>query len=224
MNRLKTKKGLLILLVTLVVVVIVVTMNQKSEKPETIETPKKVTSRIAYISTDFNQNTFTDGNELKLLKELKICDTTILDGQLGSCSPKFFRFFKLNDQVSLRNAFLLLVNGAAYPNDPENFKSRRILIFEREKGQLVLTNTIKGNVIERRKNGPSTYDDLVIRFRLDEYNEAYHCLFKWKEGKYEFNRCEELYSYSCKGKVKPELVDSVSIEVNKILHDEKLLY
>jgi hypothetical protein len=130
----------------------------------------------------------------------------------------------LNDQVSLRNAFLLLVNGAAYPNDPENFKSRRILIFEREKGQLVLTNTIKGNVIERRKNGPSTYDDLVIRFRLDEYNEAYHCLFKWKEGKYEFNRCEELYSYNCKGKVKPELIDSVSIEVNKILHDEKLLY
>jgi hypothetical protein len=224
MNRLKTKKGLLIVFVTLVVVVIMVTMNQKSENPKEIETPIKETSRIEYISTDFNQNAFTDGNELKLLKELNICDTTILDGQLGSCSPKFFRFFKLNDQVSLRNAFLLLVNGAAYPNDPENFKSRRILIFEREKGQLVLTNTIKGNVIERRKNGPSTYDDLVIRFRLDEYNEAYHCLFKWKEGKYEFNRCEELYSYSCKGKVKPELVDSVSIEVNKILHDEKLLY
>jgi hypothetical protein len=223
MNRLKTKKGLLIVFVTLVVVVIMVTMNQKSENPTEIETPIKETSRI-HISTDFNQNAFTDGNELKLLKELKICDTTILDGQLGSCSPKFFRFFKLNDQVSLRNAFLLLVNGAAYPNDPENFKSRRILIFEREKGQLVLTNTIKGNVIERRKNGPSTYDDLVIRFRLDEYNEAYHCLFKWKEGKYEFNRCEELYSYNCKGKVKPELVDSVSIEVNKILHDEKLLY
>jgi len=161
---------------------------------------------------------------LKLLKELKICDTTILDGQPGSCSPKFFRFFKLNDQVSLRNAFLLLVNGAAYPNDPENFKSRRILIFEREKGQLVLTNTIKGNVIERRKNGPSTYDDLVIRFRLDEYDEAYHCVFKWKDGKYEFSSCEELYSYNCKGKVKPELIDSVSIEVNKILHDEKLLF
>jgi hypothetical protein len=224
MNRLKTKKGLLIVFVTLVVVVIMVTMNQKSENPTEIETPIKETSRIEYISTDFNQNAFTDGNELKLLKELNICDTTILDGQLGSCSPKFFRFFNLNDQVSLRNAFLLLVNGAAYPNDPENFKSRRILIFEREKGQLVLTNTIKGNVIERRKNGPSTYDDLVIRFRLDEYNEAYHCLFKWKEGKYEFNRCEELYSYNCKGKVKPELVDSVSIEVNKILHDEKLLY
>ena len=224
MNRLKTKKGLLIILVTLVVVVIVVTMNQKSEKPETIETPKKETSRIEYISTDFNQNAFTDGNELKLLKELKICDTTILDGQLGSCSPKFFRFFNLNDQVSLRNAFLLLVNGAAYPNDPENFKSRRILIFEREKGQLVLTNTIKGNLIERRKNGPSTYDDLVIRFRLAEYDEAYHCVFKWKDGKYVYDSCEELYSYYCKGKVKPELKDSVSIEVNKILHDEKLLH
>ena len=72
MNRLKTKKGLLIVFVTLVVVVIMVTMNQKSENPTVTETPKKETSRIEYISTDFNQNTFTDGNELKLLKELKL--------------------------------------------------------------------------------------------------------------------------------------------------------
>ena len=224
MNRLKSSKTPLFILVIIAVVALVVVMNNQKEDPAIVEKPVKETSRIDYISTDFNQNTFTDGNELKLLKELKLCDTTILDGQLGSCSPKFFRFFKLNDAVSLKNAFLLLVNGAAYPNDPENFKSRRILIFEREKGQLVLTNTIKGNVIERRKNGPSTYDDLVIRFRLDEYDEAYHCVFKWKDGKYEFSSCEELYSYNCKGKVKPELIDSVSIEVNKILHDEKLLF
>jgi hypothetical protein len=130
----------------------------------------------------------------------------------------------LNDAVSLKNAFLLLINGAAFPNDPVKFKSRRILIFEREKGKLIMTNTIKGNIIERRKNGPSTYDDLVIRFRLDQYDEAYHCVFKWKNGKYEFAKCEELFSFNCKGKVKPELVDSVSIEVNKILHEEKLLF
>jgi hypothetical protein len=172
MNRLKSSKTPLFILVIIAVVALVVVMNNQKEDPAIVEKPVKETSRIDYISTDFNQNTFTDGNELKLLKELKLCDTTILDGQLGSCSPKFFRFFKLNDAVSLKNAFLLLVNGAAYPNDPENFKSRRILIFDREKGQLVLTNTIKGNVIERRKNGPSTYDDLVIRFRLDEYDEA----------------------------------------------------
>lgn len=224
MNRLKTKKGLLIILVIISVIVLLVVNKNQKEDPAIVEKPVKETSKVEYISTDFHQNTFTDGNELKLLKELKLCDTTILDGQLGSCSPKFFRFFKLNDAVSLKNAFLLLINGAAFPNDPANFKSRRILIFEREKGQLVLTNTIKGNIIERRKNGPSTYDDLVIRFRLDEYNEAYHCVFKWKEGKYEFDKCEELYSPNCKGKVKPELIDSVSIEVNKILHDEKLLY
>jgi len=64
MNRLKTKKGLLIVFVTLVVVIIMVTMNQKSDEPTVIETPKKETSRIEYISTDFNQNTFTGGNEL----------------------------------------------------------------------------------------------------------------------------------------------------------------
>ena len=70
----------------------------------------------------------------------------------------------------------------------------------------------------------SAFALVYFRFRLDEYDEAYHCVFKWKDGKYEFSSCEELYSYNCKGKVKPELIDSVSIEVNKILHDEKLLF
>jgi hypothetical protein len=224
MNRIKSRKFPLFILVILAVIVLVVVMNQKSSNSDDSEDPKKETSRNEFISTDFNLNSFTDGNELKLLKELNMCDTTIADGQFGSCSPKFFRFFKLNDDVSLKNAFLLLINGAAFPNDPVKFKSRRILIFEREKGKLIMTNTIKGNIIERRKNGPSTYDDLVIRFRLDEYDEAYHCVFKWKNGKYEFDKCEELFSYNCKGKVKPELVDSVSIEVNKILHEEKLLF
>ncbi|MDP4637479.1 MAG: hypothetical protein NWR96_01490 [Crocinitomicaceae bacterium] len=225
MNRLKSKKVPLFILVIIAVIVLVVTMNRNSQKPTKPEQGKvKPRPTIEQISTDFSQNTFTDGNELSLLKELKICDTSILDGQMGSCSPRFFRFFKLNDAVSMKNAFLILVNGAAFPNDPTNFKSRRILIFEREKGQLVMSNTIKGNLIERRKNGPSSYDDLLIRFRLDEFDEAYHCLFKWKNGRYEYDRCEELYSFYCKGKVKPELIDSVSLEVKKILHDEKLLY
>jgi hypothetical protein len=224
MNLLKSLKVPLIFLLIIGVVLLVVNINNNSVKQTIPEKPKKETSRIEYISTDFNQNTFTDGNELTLLKELKLCDTTIIDGQLGSCSPKFFRFFQLNEAVSLKNAFLLLINGMAFPNDPANFKSRRILIFEREKGQLVLINTIKGNLIERRKNGPSTYDDLVIRFRLDEYDEAYHCVFKWKDGKYEFSGCEELFSFHNKGKIKPELIDSVSVEVQKILYEKNLVF
>jgi hypothetical protein len=103
-------------------------MNQKSTNSDVSEDPKKETSRIEYISTDFNLNSFTDGNELKLLKELNMCDTTILDGQFGSCSPKYFRFFKLNDAVSLKNAFLLLINGAAFPNDPVNAEKTVLLL------------------------------------------------------------------------------------------------
>ena len=224
MKQLKSPKLWLLILVGIAISFFVYRqLNGKGKQDKTQATEAKPL-KVEYISTDFKENAFTDGNELALLKELKICDTTLVDGQLGACSPRFFRFFKLNDAVSLKNAFLLLVNGAAYPNDLKNFKSRRILIFEREKGSLVLSNTIKGNLIERRKNGPSTYDDIVIRFRLDDYDEAYHCLFKWKNGRYEYESCEELFSYYCKGKVKPELKDSVSIEVKKILYDEKLLY
>lgn len=182
------------------------------------------TTNVELISTNFKHNKFNDGNELKLLKELNLCDVSISGEIVGSCSPRFFRFFKLNDNVSLNDAFLLLINGIVYPNDKETFKSRRILIYEREKNRLMLTNAFKGNLIERHKNTKSKYDDLVIRFRLDEFDEAYHCKFKWKNGKYKFESCEELFSYYCKGKVKPQLKDSVSIEVLKILNEKNLIF
>ena len=47
------------------------------------------------IFTDFALNKFNSDVEYNLLKELGICDTTRTGDEMGACSPKYFRFFKL---------------------------------------------------------------------------------------------------------------------------------
>lgn len=210
--------GLIVLIAALVLLFFYSKMD--SNKPEL--PPKKVEKK-ELVFTDFKQNVFSEGCEKDLLQEIGVCDSLNQNPNLQPCSPELFKFFKLNQKKSLRDGFILLVNGRLYKDLNTEFASRRILIYEREGGRLVGVNKIKGNIIETRTRDNSDYKDLIIRFRLPEYNEAYHCLYQWNKGRYEFKICEELYSDFCKGKVKAELVDSVSIEVKKILSDEGLV-
>ena len=62
-----------------------ISKDQEDKIPEVIE-----------ISTNFNENEFRTEVEVKLLKELKICDSTMTEDnnlERPSCSPRFFRFF-----------------------------------------------------------------------------------------------------------------------------------
>jgi hypothetical protein len=175
--------------------------------------------KVLEISTDFNLNVFDAGDEQKLLKELKICDSTInADTSLicPSCSPRFFRFFPLKQNKPLNEGFILLVRSGV-----NGFPVRRLLIFERSNGKLVNTNRFIGYIIQMRKK-PKKYDDIVVRFfeRYEDQKYFYHCLYSWKNGKYEFECCEEINGE----RVKPELIDSVSNEVNKILNEKNLVF
>jgi hypothetical protein len=185
-------------------------VSHKNEKdiPEIIE-----------ISTNFNLNEFEKGDEVSLLKELKICDSTMKEEnslERPACSPRFFRFFPLKHGRPLKEGFILLVRSGV-----NRFPVRRLLVFERTNGKLVNTNRFIGYIIQTRKN-TSGYDDILLRFfeRYENQKYFYHCLYSWRNGKYEFVRCEEINSQ----RVKPELVDSVSIEVQKILNDKGLVY
>lgn len=186
--------------------------SKKSKKQENIP-------EVIEISTDFKLNDFNKGDEVKLLKELKICDSTMKDDnsvERPSCSPRFFRFFPLKQNKPLKEGFILLVRSGV-----NGFPVRRLLIFERSKGKLINTNRFIGYIIESRKKAKG-YDDIVVRFfeRYENQKYFYHCLYSWKNGKYEFVRCEEINSE----RVKPELIDSVSIEVQKILNEKNLVY
>jgi len=207
----------LLALIGLSVLIFVCSTNSKNNSVK-----KKLEKKE--IFTDFALNKFNSDVEYKLLKELGICDTTRTGDEMGACSPKYFRFFKLNKDEELSDGFILLINGIAYQDLDAKFPIRRTLIFEREGGKLVAVNKFKGNFIETREVEGSSYDDIVIRFRLDQYQEAYHVVYTWKNKRYQLKQCEELYSYYNKGKVRPDLIDSVSREVEKILKEENLVF
>ena len=180
---------------------------------------KKKVLKVEQISTDFNLNKFSSNEEIKLLKEIGICDSTQADDtnlDKPSCSPRFFRFFKLNKSKELKDGFMLLVRAGV-----NAFPVRRLLIFERENGQLVKTNGFVGYIIERRVV-EGNYDDIVVRFfeRYESQKYFYNCLFSWKEGRYQYKSCEAINDRA----ILKEKQDSVSVEVLKYLNENQLIF
>ena len=195
-------------------------LKKGSDNPvDSTKKTEEVIPEVVEISTDFNLNSFDKGDEVKLLKELKICDSTMKEAnslERPSCSPRFFRFFPLKHKMPLNQGFILLVRSGV-----NGFPVRRLLIFERSNGKLVNTNRFIGYIIQKRKQ-QNRYDDIVVRFfeRYENQKYFYHCLYSWKNGQYQFIRCEEINGE----RIKPELVDSVSLEVQKILNEKNLVY
>jgi len=101
------------------------------------------------------------------------------------------------------------------------FPTRRLVVFERQNKKLIKVNGFIGYIIERRKTN-SAYDDIVIRFfeRYDRQKYFYHCLFTWKNNKYQYVNCEEINDQ----KIKVPLQDSVSNVVKQILIDKQYLF
>jgi len=214
-------KNRIILITVLVTIGVFIAwkMNKGEGTAEDTATNANKKQKIEYISTDFNANAFSGKVEEKLLKEIGICDSTQGDDNNldnPSCSPRFFRFFKLNKTKGLNDGFMLLVRAGV-----NKFPVRRLLIFERENGQLVKVNGFVGYIIERRSTD-ATYDDIVVRFfeRYYEQKYFYNCLYTWKNGQYQYVRCEAIND----SKIKPEKSDSVSVEVEKIIKEKQLVY
>lgn len=218
----KKKNRILLTVIMVSIGVFIAYYFSKKDSNIAPKEPNEETSNIPEvvdISTDFNLNEFDKGDEIKLLKELKICDSTVKDDnslQRPSCSPRFFRFFPLKQNKPLNEGFILLVRSGV-----NGFPVRRLLIFERSNGKLVNTNRFIGYIIQKRKKS-SENDDIVVRFfeRYENQKYFYHCLYSWKNGKYEFIRCEEINGE----RIKPALIDSVSFEVQKILNEKNLVY
>ena len=215
--KLLYRRGIILLVSIIGVGLLYYLVPGKLNKP--VPVPPKISLPGKEISTDFNLNTFTQGNEPRLLHEIGICDTlTLKDNNLDepACSPRFFRFFPLKNNTDFQNGFMLLVRSGVHA-----FPTRRLLIFQRESNQLVQVNGFNGYLIERRKSN-TEYDDIVIRFfeRFDKQKYFYHCLFSWDQGKYNYVKCEEINDQ----KVKIEKVDSVSKVVLGYLSDKKLIF
>lgn len=142
-------------------------------------------SKITEISTLFDQENFDDPQLMELLAELNICYIIPPDSTVGGevpCSPRFFAFYPYTDKRPISDAFLLQVKKGV-----NNYPFRRLLIFVREKGQLVLVTGVNGYLVEKRST-PSGIDDLVVGVvdNIGGHYERYDVLLQYKDGKYHY--------------------------------------
>ncbi len=214
--KLLYRRGIILLVSIIGVGLLYYLVPGKLKKP--IPPKPKINLPGKEISTDFNLNAFTQGNEPRLLHEIGICDTmTLKNNNLDepACSPRFFRFFPLKNNTDFQNGFMLLVRSGVHA-----FPTRLFMVFERKDNKLKQVNAFNGYIIERRKS-KTEYDDIVIRFfeRYDKQKYFYHCLFSWDKGRYNYVKCEEINDQ----KVKAEKVDSVSKVVLGYLSEKSLI-
>jgi hypothetical protein len=197
---------------------------------ETNEVPKKIDESIGEIipiETLFNTNSFEDKAHSKLLEELQLCSSFQKDTSNylePACSPHFFKVFKMNEKISVENAFFVQIKSKV-----GGIKLRRFLAFIRERGELVKCNAFIANLIAKvkTKNG---YDDLVLRFNDNIEGDIifYNCLFSWDGTKYIFKSVEAIEGYEngelWRQRIKQTLKDSVSNEIyNTLLKNEMIL-
>lgn len=172
------------------------------------------TSPIEQVDMDFDDSDkFDDPVKLKLLEELNLCGPTANDSLTVACSPKFFTFIKLKEDKPLNDAFILKIRSMTMlKSDPVPFPERRILVFEREKGQLVRTNGFVGELVqfEGSKNGVKS--PMIVLYDPAE-DILFHCAFEWSEGRYVYKSCEGLDIGGGPKPIKAAMKDSISKEI-----------
>lgn len=147
---------------------------KKNQKPgDTIKAP-----------AEFSRNGFDNKIKYELLLESHICNPnysdTVTDGSVP-CSARFFRFFPYNHKRDLEDAFMLQVKAGV-----NNYPYRRLLIFTRERGKLVLVNGITGYLVSSISR-PNGIDDIIVGVIDDLGNnnfDRYDVLLRYKDGKY----------------------------------------
>jgi hypothetical protein len=216
----RNKKLLLItgiLFVLLLVLFFTVKYLNQQDKPKPKK--KKETVNGTQISTDFNTNSFSSKNEAIILKNLRLCDSTVNwseDLNRPSCTPNFFRVFPLKKGLDIAQGCMVLMKAGV-----NHFPVRRFVIYEKEGAQMIQANGFIGYPIEFRPQAQN-YDDVVIRFfeRYEGQKYFYNCLFTWKQNRYQYVRCEQINDAN----IKPEKQAQVSAEILKILNDKQLVF
>ena len=180
---------------------------------------------VTHIETLFDKTYFDTEHEYNLLKELDICDTMEVEGSVcAPCSAEHFKFTSYNNNKGLKDAFLLQVKAlTVLKNQEAKLPMRHLIVFEREKNELVKVNGFRGNLIATRES-KSGIKDLIVRFYIPEDEAFLNCLFVWDENKYHFKTVEAIDGGGGFGRVKEAVKDSVSKIVYQSLMDNTMLF
>ena len=215
------KKGIKIIFICLLMVSC--KGNEEAIDPE-IDAGLKV-GDITYIETLFDETSLGSEMEYNLLKELDVCDTVKVEGSdCAQCTSKYFKFLKFNNNVDLNDAFLLQIKALTIlKNQDSKLPMRHLIVFEREKGELVKVNGFRGNLIATRES-KSGIKDLIIRFYVPEDEAFLNCLFEWDDKRYHFKSVEAIDGGGGNGRVKEAVKDSVSKIVYQSLMENSMLF
>lgn len=196
------------------------------EEEQETSAKEEVIKEVVPIQTLFTEDAFPDSLHIELLKELKICDEFQKDTSnylQPACSPRFFKLFPVNDATPLRNAFMLQIKAMV-----GGVKLRRLVVFVREKGQLVKANTFIANLIgvQKQKKG---YDDLILRFNDNVEGDIiyYNTIFRWDGKRYQFLSAETIEGRDHEGpwrqRIKEEFKDSISKDILNTLQTNEMI-
>lgn len=197
----------------------VVSCKSDDTEKKDFETKKSAPSQ-ENIETLFDQTVFETNEEKKLLKELEICNPSqsdLTNHDDPACHPKFFKFFKFIENKELSDAFMLLIKSRV-----QGFPLRRLLIFERESGELVKVNGFVANLIAKRKS-TTKHDDIVLRFSDNVGGGEiafYNCLYQWEDKHYVFKKVEQINDAN----LKVEFQDSMNTVISQILEKNRMVF
>ena len=194
-----------------------------NEIPPTSNTHKNDPLAMKNIETLFDKDQFDDPKVVRLLEELHVCSTknrVTGDYMNPDCSPRFFHVLPFIENVSMEDAFLIQVKAKT-----NGFPLRRLLIFVRERGELVKVNGFVANLIGTKKS-KTKHNDLLLRFNDKDQGQDvfYNCLFSWNGNCYKYKSVEVIEGPGWGGAVKAELKDSISIEVEKDITKHKMIF
>ncbi len=178
---------------------------------------------ITNIETLFDKDEFDNPKIVELLKELKVCSDKnkgVDDYMNPSCSPRFFSILPFIENTPIENAFLIQIKSKT-----NGFPLRRLLVFIRERGVLIKVNGFVANLIGSKKSA-SKHDDLILRFNDKDQGQDvfYNCVFKWDGNSYKYNSVEAIEGADWGGPVRAELKDSISLEVEKDIINNKMIF
>ncbi len=207
--------------------------NSVSEKKH-VDLDISENNDFSNIEVLFNENQFEDSTHISLLKELKLCNAFQKDTSNylePACSPRFFKIFPISSNIPVKDAFLVLIKSKV-----SGVKLRRVVVFVREKGELVKVNAFVANLIGM-KNSKGDHKDLLLRFNDNVDGDVifYNCQFKWNGTQYQFETTDAIEGYEpdplnpnqpklWRQTIKSEFKDSVSNEIyNDLIINQMIL-
>ncbi len=197
--------------------------NKESDKEN--QNKKIEVGKITHIETLFDETTFVDSLDYKLLSELQICEIKKSDTSIcAECSPKNFRILPFKNNTPKKDAFILQIKALTIlKGQTVKLPVRHLILFERENGQLVKVNGFRGNLIATRESD-SGAKDLIVRFYIPDEKAFLNCLFSWNGKKYRFISVEAIDGAGGHGAVKESVKEEVSKEVYQTLINHSLLF